>query len=109
METKSATIHWKMPIPARQLPITGSAHNAGIVGDGCVSAVLAARNMAAERRCATALDRTHDFELAEAHMAGVALTPRRSEVAEDIRDFESGTGHEYRFSPADQTFCWSAV
>ena len=42
-------------------------------------------------------------------MAGVALTPRRSEVAEDIRDFESGTGHEYRFSPADQTFCWSAV
>ena len=65
--------------------------------------------MAAERRCATALDRTHDFELAEAHMAGVALTPRRSEVAEDIRDFESGTGHEYRFSPADQTFCWSAV
>ena len=42
-------------------------------------------------------------------MAGVGLTPRRSEVAEDIRDFESGTDHEYRFSPADQTFCWSAV
>jgi hypothetical protein len=50
--------------------------------------------MAAERRCAAALDRTHDFELAEAHMAGVGLTPRRSEVAEDIRDFESGTDHE---------------
>jgi hypothetical protein len=32
--------------------------------------------------------------LAEAHMAGVGLTPRRSEVAEDIRDFESGTDHE---------------
>jgi hypothetical protein len=42
-------------------------------------------------------------------MAGVGLTPRRSEVAENIRDFESGTGHEYRFIPADQTFCWSAV
>jgi hypothetical protein len=27
-------------------------------------------------------------------MAGVGLTPRRSEVAEDIRDFESGTDHE---------------
>jgi len=52
--------------------------------------------MAAERRCAAVLDRTHDFELAEAHMAGVGLTPRRSEVAEDICDFESGTDHEYR-------------
>src|SRR5437588_201751 len=29
METKSATIHRKMPLPARQLPITGSAHKAG--------------------------------------------------------------------------------
>jgi hypothetical protein len=65
--------------------------------------------MAAERRCAAALDRTHDFELAEAHMAGVGLTPRRSEVAEDIRDFESGTDHEYQFILADQTFCWLAV
>ena len=65
--------------------------------------------MAAERRCATALDRTHDFELAEAHMAGVGLTPRRSEVAEYIRDFESGTDHEYRFIAADQVFCWLAV
>jgi hypothetical protein len=42
-------------------------------------------------------------------MAGVGLTPRRSEVAEDIRDFESGTGHENRFSVADQTVCWLAV
>jgi hypothetical protein len=42
-------------------------------------------------------------------MAGVGLTPRRSEVAEDIRDFESRTDHEYQFIPADQTFCWSAV
>ena len=29
MESRSATIHRKMPIPARQLPITGSAHKAG--------------------------------------------------------------------------------
>jgi hypothetical protein len=28
METESATIHRKMPMPARQLPITGSAHKA---------------------------------------------------------------------------------
>ncbi len=29
MESRSATIHRKMPIPARQLPITESAHKAG--------------------------------------------------------------------------------
>ena len=88
------------------MPIT-----ARVIGDPRITAVLVltTRNMAAERRCAAALDRTHDFELAEAHMAGVGLTPRRSEVAEDIRDFESRTDHEYRFIVADQTFCWLAV
>ena len=33
METRSAAIHRKMPTPSRQLPITGSAHKAGVVGD----------------------------------------------------------------------------
>jgi hypothetical protein len=42
-------------------------------------------------------------------MTGIGLTPRRSEVAEDIRDFESGTDHECRFIPADRSFCRSAV
>ena len=88
------------------MPIT-----ARVIGDPCITAVLVltARNVAAKRRCAAALDRTHDLQLAEAHMAGVGLTPRRSEVAEDIRDFESRTDHEYRFIVADQTFCWLAV
>ena len=72
------------------------AITARVIGDPGITAVLVltTRNMAAERRCAATLDRTHDFELAEAHMAGIGLTPRRSEVAEDIRDFESGTDHE---------------
>src|SRR6516162_3784971 len=93
--------HWRAAVPIA----------AAIVGDDGVSAalVLTARNMAAKRRRTAALDRTHDLELAEAHMAGVGLTPRRSEVAEDIRDFESRTDHEYRFIVADQTFCWLAV
>jgi hypothetical protein len=42
-------------------------------------------------------------------MTSVGLTPRRSEVAEDIRDFESGTDHACRLILAAQTFCWSAV
>jgi len=33
METGSAAIHRKMPMPARQLPITGSAHKAAVIGD----------------------------------------------------------------------------
>ena len=88
------------------MPIT-----ARVIGNPRITAVLVltTRNMAAERRCAAVLDRTHDLELAEAHMAGVGLTPRRSEVAEDIRDFESRTDHECRFIAADQAFCWSVV
>jgi hypothetical protein len=88
------------------MPIT-----ARVIGDPRITAVLVltTRNMAAERCCAAALDRTHDLELAEAHMAGVGLTPRRSEVAEDIGDFESGTDHDGRFIAADQTFFWLAV
>src|SRR5882672_9690187 len=46
---------------------------AAIVGDLRVRAVLAAPDMAAERRCAAALDRTHDLHLAEADMAALAL------------------------------------
>ena len=49
--------------------------------------------MAAERRRAAALDRTHDLHLAEAHMAGIGLAPRRPVVAEDIRDLQRWTGH----------------
>ena len=80
------------------LAFRAMAITARVIGNPRIAAVLVltTRNMAAERRCAAALDRTHDFELAEAHMAGVGLTPRRSEVAEDICDFESGTDHEYR-------------
>jgi hypothetical protein len=49
METKIATIHRKMPMPARQLPITEFAHKAGVVGDLGMAAgrVLAARDVPA--------------------------------------------------------------
>src|SRR5438132_10193603 len=61
-------------------------------------AVLAARDMTAERRGAAALDRRHRLELAEAHMAGVGLPPRRAAVAEDIRDLQDRTAHVSRAS-----------
>src|SRR5437879_1167803 len=96
METRRAAIHRKMQTPLRQLPITGSAHKAAVVRDDRMRArlVLAARNMTAERRRAAALDCAHHLHLTEAHMAGVGATPCGAEVAEDVRDFESGTRHE---------------
>ena len=96
METKSATIHWKMPIPARQLPITGSAHKTTVVCDGDVCTILTARDMPTESRGAAALDRAHHLQLAEAQVADVGATPGGSVVAEDVRDLESGTSHGYR-------------
>ena len=59
-------------------------------------AVLAARDMAAERRRAAALDRRHHLQLAEADMAGIGLTPCRAMAAEDIRDLQSRTRHARR-------------
>src|SRR5215472_4975410 len=57
------------------LPITEFAHKARIVGDAQVGALLAALDMTAQRRRSAALDRRHDLELAEAHMAGMGGTP----------------------------------
>jgi hypothetical protein len=79
-----------------QLPITGFAHKARVVGDQRVAAllVLAARDMAAERCRAAVLDRRHHLELAEADMAGIGLAPCRSMAAEDIRDLQRRTGQD---------------
>src|SRR5271155_2892548 len=98
METKSAAIHRKMPMPARQLPITGFAHKTRVVGDGLVGAVLAARDMAAESCRAAVLDRRHRLQLAEAHMAGGGLTPSLAPAGEDTRDLQGETSHKKRAS-----------
>ena len=58
--------------------------------------VLAARDMAAERRRATALDRTHHLQLVEAHMPAVGLTPSGTVVAENVRDLQSWSSHGRR-------------
>jgi hypothetical protein len=51
--------------------------------------VLAARNKAAERRRAAALDGTHDLHLLQADMAAVGVTPSGAVFAEDIRDLQT--------------------
>src|SRR6202167_3470591 len=64
---------------------------AGVVGDLGMATrrVLAARDMAAERRRTTALDRTHHLQLVEAHMPAVVLTPDRTVGAGKVRDLQS--------------------
>jgi len=96
MESESATIHRKMRAPPRQLPITGFAHKAAVVGDDGVSAllVLAARHMPTEGRRAAALDRTHDLHLVEADVPGIGATPRRPMAAEYLRDLQLWARHD---------------
>src|ERR1700757_1736786 len=71
---------------------------AGVVRDLGMAArrVLAARDVPAERRRATALDRTHHLQLLEAHMPAVGLTPSRAVIAEDVRDLQSWSSHGRR-------------
>ena len=75
----------------RRIPITYFAHKAAAVGDDGVAAlrVVAARNKAAERRRAAALDGAHDLQLLETDMAAVGLTPSGTVVAEDVRDLQT--------------------
>ena len=58
--------------------------------------VLAARDMPAERRRATALDRTHHLQLLETHMPLIGFTPSRAVIAEDVRDLQSWSSHGRR-------------
>ena len=68
---------------------------ATVCDDGMATfGVLAARNIAAKRRCAAGLDRAHHLQLCVAHVAAIGITPSGAEVAEDVRDFQSGPLHE---------------
>jgi hypothetical protein len=58
--------------------------------------VLAARDLAAERRGAAALDGTHHLQLVEAHMRAVGLAPRRAVIAENVRDLQNWSSHGRR-------------
>ena len=70
------------------LALRAVAVAAGVVGDAQVCAVLAAFDMTTQRLRSAALDRRHDLELAEAHMAGMRGTPSRPAVAEDVRHLD---------------------
>ena len=79
----------------RQLPITGSAHKATVVGDRREAArrILAARDVPPEYRRAAVLDCAHHLQLPEAHVAAIGVAPSGAMVAEDIRNFQGRTTH----------------
>jgi hypothetical protein len=58
--------------------------------------VLAAGDVAAERRGAAALDCAHHLQLVEAHMAAVGLAPCGTELAEDVRELQDQPNHGRR-------------
>ena len=101
MESRSATIHRKMPIPARQLPITESAHKAGIVGDADLAAILAPLDMTAERRRSACLDRGHDLALIEGEPVALRSAKRVAVAAKNVRHLQLRT-HARRLFRRDQ-------
>ena len=60
----------------------------GIIGDAQVCAGFAAFDMTAQGSRSATLDRRHDLQLAEAHVAGVRRTPSRPVVAKDVRHLD---------------------
>jgi hypothetical protein len=83
------------PLALRAVPVA-----AGVVGDAGVGAVLATRDMTAQRGGTADLDRGHDAPLGEAQMRRVDSAPSGAVAAEDIRHFELRTRHCRRVSPA---------
>src|SRR5262249_17932163 len=73
--------------------VTVAAAAEGNDGVGALR-VLAARDKTSKRRSATGQDRVHYLQLCVAHVATVGLEPSGAEVAEDVRDFQSGALHE---------------
>ena len=60
----------------------------GVVGDLDLRTVLTAQHVTAEHSTAAALNRRHDLQLAKTDVSGMGLTPRRTLVAENIRDLQ---------------------
>src|SRR5438045_5119460 len=84
---------------------------AGVVGDGRVRAgvVLAAGDMAAERRRAAALDCAHHLQLVETDVSAVGFTPSGTVVAEDIRDSRVGRPTSAALTPPVRAYASSSA
>ena len=59
-----------------------------------VAAFCAGCDMAAERGGPASLDRGHHLQLKKVQLPGMLVTIRRPMGAKEIRDLQSGAGHE---------------
>ena len=100
MESEGAMMHRQIAALPRQLPITGFAHKAGVVGDARMRAVLAALDVPAECCGSADLDRRHDAALRKVDMSLVGRAPLSAEAAEYIRHLQRWTGHSEPVNPA---------
>ncbi len=78
---------------SRAMPVAAAA-----IGDDSVSAgrVRAARNISSVGRRTAALDRTHHLELRMTEVALHGTSPRRTVIAEDVRDLQGWASHVRR-------------
>jgi hypothetical protein len=83
----------------RALALRTVAIATGVIGDPEIAAVVAAIDMAAQRRCAAVLDRRHDLQLREAQAPSVDGPVSRACGAEDIGDLERGAQRLSRAPP----------
>ena len=74
-------------------PLPSTPHKTTVVSNLGVLATLATRDMPAKCCGTAALDGGHDFELSDANVAPVRLTPRGTVVAQDVRDLQRLTSH----------------
>ena len=76
------------------LALRAVAVAAGVVGDPEVAAVIAAIDVAAQRRRPAALNRRHHLQLGEAQTPGLGETVAGTHGPEDIGDLQRGGPHE---------------
>ena len=76
------------------LTLRAMAVAARVVGDARVRTVLAALDMAAERRGSAMFDRRHHLQLGEADMASVGLAPVRAMGVKNVGDLQTRPRHQ---------------
>src|SRR5215212_7175208 len=85
------------PVPCRRALAFGAVPvTAAVIGDAAMAAVLASLDVAAEGCGATALDRRHDLQLAEAQMASLGRAPGGPMAKEDVGDLRRRAAHHRR-------------
>ena len=91
MESGLAATCSKTRSARRQLPITGSAHKAGIIRDACHAAVVASLDVAAEHLGSACNDSAHHAAFDATKMTGMQSTISIAMLTQDIGNLDGGS------------------